>query len=490
MDNSEYDIVVIGGGPAGSTIARQLARYGYRVCLLEKSRFPRNKVGESLPPGILPVLDSIGLRSRIENAGFLRPSRARVVWSAGTDELRNQAGEPGFQVCRAKYDAILLDEAVQCGVQVMQPVQIESITKLEENHWMVTFSLEGTHHRDSKRSELRARFLVDASGKKGVLKSLVSGRMRRLSPATLALYGYWSPGREHSIESRIEAGNSAWFWGAVLPDGRINKAVFVSANSLQIQRDERKHEAITRLYLEKLAESRLLHRFGSKCLGPVVACNASSYIAEQSVGDDFIRVGEAGLAIDPLSSQGVQTAMNSAIQGAIVVHTLLQKPEARDQAKQFFEARQAETAQRNMQWSKAMYADQNVVEDSEFWRQRAHYPVSILPDTGLKEDPRFAEPNNTPLSFDVAVKLSDRLVIEPTPVISQNVITERAAAAHPALPRPVAFLEQVELVPLLATVVAGEHLGMIVRRWTNWMPLQKSLDIVLWLWRHHILVPV
>ncbi|MDQ6700668.1 MAG: FAD-dependent oxidoreductase [Acidobacteriota bacterium] len=217
--NIDVEVCVIGGGPAGSTCARKLATLGHDVCLIERSRFPRPHVGESLTPGILPLLDALGLRDRIESAPFLRPDRAIVRWSDATDHLKSMPGDPGFQVDRGLFDQLLVEEAREAGVKVLQPATGLRPARLRDR-WIVPVRGENGYG-----PQVRARFVVDASGR----RSVQPGVKKRRSAPTLALYGYWRHMSLNGSQTRVEASECEWYWGAPLPDGTFNAAVFLGA---------------------------------------------------------------------------------------------------------------------------------------------------------------------------------------------------------------------------------------------------------------------
>src|SRR5262249_27923310 len=194
-----------------------------------------------------------------------------------------------------------------------------------------------------------ADVLVDASGR----SSFMQGARARYGVATLALYGYWRDTGLSGPETRVEAGPHERFWGAPLPDGTVNATVFVAQ-----ERGVRAGRAgVESLYRSLLASAALRRScLGGHLTSRIGACDASAYLADLVVDEHTIRVGEAACAIDPLSSQGVQTAMRSALQGAIVVHTLLACPANATAALEFYRRHQTETARRNHAWAAECYA--------------------------------------------------------------------------------------------------------------------------------------
>ncbi|MEE8583512.1 MAG: NAD(P)/FAD-dependent oxidoreductase, partial [Acidobacteriota bacterium] len=217
------EVCVLGGGPAGASLARRLAQMGRQVILIEKHPFPRPHIGESLPPGILPLLRTLGLQMQVERVGFLRPRRAVIRWGGEQRRQQEWEGEPGFQVDRGRFDQILLEAARQAGVQIVQPAQAERPVREAKSGWSIPIGQNGG------RSEIQARFIADATGR----RALLGGRKIRFSAPTLALYAYWRQSGLSGPETRVEAGCSEWFWGAPLPDGSFNAAVFIDPRRLE-----------------------------------------------------------------------------------------------------------------------------------------------------------------------------------------------------------------------------------------------------------------
>lgn len=133
-----YDVCVIGGGPAGAAIGQVLARLGHDVAIVEQARFPRSRVGESLPPSIWPLLEALGVRETVESAGFLRYGESEVLWgdAAGIRSPRGVA-EAGLQVDRGRFDAILLDAARSAGATVLQPATARRPERSSTGSWRV-----------------------------------------------------------------------------------------------------------------------------------------------------------------------------------------------------------------------------------------------------------------------------------------------------------------------------------------------------------------
>jgi flavin-dependent dehydrogenase len=466
----ETEVCVLGGGPAGATIAYCLAHLGHAVYLVERMPFPRAHIGESLAPSILPLLERLTLRERIEQGNFLRPRRAIVRWHDATDHLKSHTGEPGFQVDRGCFDALVLEAARERGVQVLQPGRAMPPYHESPGQWRIPIDHKGN------TSAIRARFLVDATGR----RALLAGRRNRGTPPTLALYAYWCSTGIGGDETRVEAGPDMWFWGAPLPDGTFNATVLLDADESGISG---RHDLESR-YRSMLARSVLLHPcLNGLLVGSVIACSANTYQDTEPVGEDFIKVGEAAFAIDPLSSQGVQAAMRSAHQGSIVVHTLLTMPQDAAAACQFYQNRLSETVTQHTRWTARHYAEPTAFADRPFWRKRAESAESIeakLP---------FLAQHPTPpqLTLQSQVHLAPSITWIEVPVIRGAVVTTARALCMPMLERPVVFVDDIEISPYALAISGTLTIQRILERWSATLPYGKAMELLYWMLGYGVL---
>jgi flavin-dependent dehydrogenase len=311
-----YDVAVIGGGPGGSTTAGFLARGGLSVVLFERERFPRLRVGESLLPAMLPLLDRLGARDAVERHGFLVKHGATFYDQESGQEHRFYflEGKPwppyAFQVPRAEFDTVLLDHARAQGVDVRQPVEVES----------VAFDADGVAltSRDGGTETTRARFLVDASGRESFLATRSGHRERIPNLGKVALFAHFrgaarAPGREEG-NIQIHVFEDGWFWWIPFAGDVTSVGCVMHARTV------RGHETALPARYEEM-----IHRCPRVAAGLVSAERITpihpvanfSYVNRPVVGDRFLCVGDTVAFVDPIFSGGVFIAMRS---GEIAAH--------------------------------------------------------------------------------------------------------------------------------------------------------------------------
>ena len=437
--------MVAGGGPAGATIAHQLAGFGYRVVLIEKRRFPRHQIGESLTPSILPLLDFLGVRTQVEQAGFLRMAGHSVCWGSSRPRTAYYSSDHhrrGFQSVRADFDLILLRHARQAGVQVVEGQPVRDVRPDGEHGVTVCYGSGG---------RIRAEFCVDATGHAGIY-ARHNLRQRDRIFQTLALTGYWQnagnpPGADFA-NTLLEAYADGMVWSVPLHTGERNVTLLLDwRHSRAIKR-----VGLRRFYIEELRKAAYVSGFlaDAHLPHPPQVFDASLYTARQFVAGRTLLVGDAGLFIDPLSSEGVRKAMASAITGAVVVNTILQRPARQSQATELYEAGQRDTYHSHYQQSARYYAEEGRWPDRPFWRHRC---LRREPDAGPAAPPQpptaFSPFDSQPVSH---LMVTPDLRIQEKPVIEGSYVELRPAVVTPRYPRGLRFLSGVNVPVLLRCV--------------------------------------
>jgi flavin-dependent dehydrogenase len=458
-------VVVVGGGPAGAVFAARMAQLGHDVSLIERVLFPRSRLGESLTPGVLPLLDMIGARVVIERAGF-RPVRSVSTRWDGDRAERRETPRGGLIVDRGRFDTLVLERARALGVRVLQPAATRGLRR-QRKGW--TLRVEAHGHA----LELQADFLADASGRSAALPA-----RRSMEPVrTVALYAYWR-GPSLPDEPRIEAGHHGWYWGVPLPDGRYNTLVFTDPQYLRECRN-----AIAEVFHRFIADSGIMAGCPAAALdGPVRAVDATPYVDREGVTSSSIKVGDAALAIDPMSSSGVQKAIQTALAGAVVANTLLRRPESAGAAMQFYRMTLEHASARHRRWAAERYASVATRRAGAFWQDRA---AGAIPDSSRAFVSRDAPP-----SPGHRVELSPLLEFVDVPCIEHEFVTMKVAVRHPDLDAPLAYLGNWELAPLLKNVRPGMTSLEMARSWSDRVPLESSLAIAAWLLDRSLLVSV
>jgi flavin-dependent dehydrogenase len=327
----ECDVLIVGGGPAGSTAAALLARQGKHVVLLEKERFPRFHIGESLLPLNLPLFDLLGVADEVRRLGVYKPGaqvfsdehRKTTVFRFGANP--HLAVKHAYQVKRADFDQLLLDNSRRCGAIVEEAVRVTDIAFETGARAMVTaVAADGTV------AYWRPRFVIDASGRDTLLATRFKTREPDKRNNTAALFGHFRDvqRREGNAEGMIAMHlfPQGWFWVIPLPDGITSVGVVGTQSFFKSRTGD-----LDAFFAQAVAATpSLAERMTmAQPVGPLVSAANFSYRSTRVTGDGYVLVGDAAAFIDPLFSSGVMLAMSS---GALVVEAVAAqldgKPEA------------------------------------------------------------------------------------------------------------------------------------------------------------------
>jgi flavin-dependent dehydrogenase len=368
------DVVVVGGGPAGSTAATMLARSGKKVTLLERDHFPREHIGESLLPASVPVLEELGAREAVEAAGFLPKFGATMVWGNGDEPWSwyfretNTTYPSSWQVVRSEFDKILLDNSRKHGVDVREGHRVLEVVFEGDTavgvRWQDDAGNAGT---------LRAGVIVDCSGQTALI-----GRARRLRKwdpffQNLAVYAYFE-GAERLPEPDetnilIEAYPEGWMWAIPLHTGVMSVGAVVDRTRAQGRLDASSHTAFL---MEQIAQaprtSRMLEQATMTADGPTILKDWS-YLSDEVVGDGWILAGDSACFVDPLFSSGVHLALTSGVLAAAWVNTALEDPELARAAGPVYKDLYYAQYDRFHRMASLFYAT-NRTQESYFWEAR------------------------------------------------------------------------------------------------------------------------
>lgn len=463
------DVAVVGGGPAGAALAIRLTAMGRRVLLIERARGRGRALPQSLSPGVMVQLDLLRAKDVPAACGAWESPLSWVRWSSETPERRDHVGDAALLVDRGAFDAALRTVAVQSGVQLVQPAFLRRADPQAGGGWRLRLV------RPDGEVTVSARFLADASGRAGFLRE----KRVNLGPPTLALHADWT-GAQGLDEPRVDSGVEHWAWGMPRGDGRFTAVMFTDP-ALLLDRSN-----LEPLYQRLRAASPLFSALdGASLASPTRASDARAYRAERVVGPDWIKVGDAALALDPLSSSGVQKGIRTALTGAVVVNTLLGRPDSGEIARQFFQDETDATARDHQRWAEGLYRDTpGFRAGHDFWVRRsgvAPPPPEAIPEPAIGPD-------------EVTLDPQDRWILSPdarlvnTACLAGDFVEHRTALTHPALPRPIVWMAGTEMATLLRRIQPNASLSDLLDGWKDLLPQPHALAMTRWMVGSRVLV--
>lgn len=333
-DGTEFDALVIGGGPAGAAYATLMAQQGFSVLVVEGKRFPRDHIGESLLAESMPILAQLGVMPALERRGYPLKRGAVFVWGRDRAEIKLDMPNPGYayQVNRADFDDLLLRNAIDAGVTVW------------EGHWVkeplwrdgrMRGAIVATAGHAGNARAVHARFVVDASGLFQFLPRKLGLEVELFGPRRVAVTSYVTGAVPHSDmygdDIISEASRDGWLWFIPLRDG-VTSVGFVG--------DEADITASPEQALAVQVESaplirRLLER-STQIRRPRLLKYTNHCVRSLLWRDGYILVGDTAIFVDPLFSTGVRGALYSASNAAAASASVIDGDLAEDEAARWY----------------------------------------------------------------------------------------------------------------------------------------------------------
>ena len=319
------DVLVVGGGPAGSTISALLADQGWSVHVLEKDSHPRFHIGESLLPQSVPMLKRLGVLPEVEKIGILKYGAELVSYRRGRSQMFHFAkafdeSQPyAFEVKRAEFDDILAKNAIAKGVRFY-----EGINALRVEFRPGQTSLIHAEDRQGSPCIWEARFVVDASGRDTFLSGQLGGKHRSKKHGSAAVFGHFEGVTRLTgmDEGNITAGwlDDGWCWLIPFKDGTMSVGIVCHPDYIKSRRTSLDQFLLDTLRQSPPIAKRMEH---ARPLTPTYAAANFSYRRESMTGEAYLMIGDAFAFIDPVFSSGVHLAINSGTIGAEVVDAFL-----------------------------------------------------------------------------------------------------------------------------------------------------------------------
>ena len=349
--SDKQHIIIAGTGPAGTTTALGLAKLGYAITVLSVPR-PYSAC-EGVSERVVTGLANAGIKLALN--GIAAPSERNVNWNGSTSTANTER-----LLRRDVFDQALHDELIAAGVTVIagkliKAVQLESSVSIEAK-------------MDSGDSiHLHAVFFVEARG-----RSAPSGKQQRMrGPETVALLQHWQ-GEPCVAQSAAASFKDGWAWLAQFSDGSRYTQIIVAADAADFPKKSNLNDYFFQ-HLKQIPTAAPFYQ-NSEPKGKLIARSATAILSSDIISDRTIRIGDAALAVDPLSGNGIFQALSSALVAPVVINTLLQRPDHKTFTKQFYRERVHHAFMRFARMGRDFYQMESQWAEQPFWQQRQCWP--------------------------------------------------------------------------------------------------------------------
>lgn len=325
-----YDVIVIGGGPAGSTTAALVAEYGHRVLLLEREKFPRFQIGESLMPGTYWSFKRLGILDKLKKSEFVRKYSVQFFSCSGKGSApfyfhKHDPHESSitWQVLRSEFDQMMLDNAREKGVEVKQGASVHQVHF--EGNCATGVQVK---YRNGRIKDLSADVIVDATGRSALISrklktKTVEPELKKASIFTHFKGAFRDKGIDEGATLILNTTDKdSWFWYIPLPNDVVSVGVVGDLDYL-LQNRKRTPQEIFEEELQKCQpmQERLTN---AEQLFPMKVTQDFSYRSSELAGDGWVLVGDAFGFLDPVYSSGVFLALKSGEMAADAIHEAIE----------------------------------------------------------------------------------------------------------------------------------------------------------------------
>jgi flavin-dependent dehydrogenase len=327
---STCDVLVMGGGPAGSTAAILLAEKGCRVVLLEKAHHPRFHIGESLLPANMPLFERLGVAHRVRAIGMEKwGAEFTSPWDGRHQEFNfSEAWDKtlplAYQVRRSEFDEILIRRAAEVGAAVLEGCRVREVELLEAGAGARVRAV----HDDGRVECWDARYLIDATGRDTFMANRLATKRRNKKHNSAAMYGHFRGARREAGRREGNIGiywfDHGWCWFIPLADGSTSVGAVVWPSYMKSRTTGVRDFFLSTIALcpplaERLSDATLVSE--------VEATGNYSYSSTRTHGDSYLLVGDAYAFVDPVFSSGVMLAMTGAEAAAEAIDECRRHPE-------------------------------------------------------------------------------------------------------------------------------------------------------------------
>jgi len=329
-----YDIIIIGGGPVGTTAATFLTGKGYKVCLVEKTEHPRFHIGESLLPMNLPILKRLGVLEQVKDIGIIKhgaefnnfDSKSQQ-WQTATfyfEKAFNKEYPYAYEVKRSEFDSILFANCKNNGVTLLTNSRVTDVKFPTPGKVLVQYK---TAESEDVKQTLQARYVIDASGRDSLLSRKMNLKEKNPDHQSSAIFGHFA-----NVERRSgrDEGNISiywfkhgWFWMIPLSDGSMSVGAVCWPEYLKTIKGSTEDFLWQTIALNSAVAARME---GAEHLGEIRVTGNFAYTSKTMWGRDFMLLGDAFAFVDPVFSSGVYLGMSAAEQAVETIDQCLKYP--------------------------------------------------------------------------------------------------------------------------------------------------------------------